>query len=160
MSSKKQIASNPKAFSDFFIHEKIEAGIALQGTEVKSMRETAPQMKDSFVDIRKSSRGSLEAYLMNLHIAPYSHGNLANHEPTRKRKLLLHRKEIERVHGSLTRDGMTLIPTSIYFSNGKIKVEIGVAKGKKKGDKREDLKAKSAKKEVARAMRQKQKDHK
>ncbi len=150
----KVIAKNAHVFSDYFVSEKIEAGMVLKGTEVKSMRQTAPQLKDSFVDIRKShSNGLLEAFLLNLHIGPYSHGNLANHEPTRKRKLLLHRKEIERLHGAMTRDGMTLVPLQIYFSKGTIKVEIGVAKGKKKGDKREDQKAKSAKKEMSRAIK-------
>jgi len=150
----KSIASNPRAFSDFFISERLEAGLVLQGTEVKSMRQTAPQLKESFVDIRKSGpNGAMEAYLLNLHITHYSHGNIANHEPTRKRKLLLHRREIERLHGAITRDGMSLIPLQMYYKNGVIKVELGVGKGKKKGDKREDQKAKTAKKEIARAMR-------
>lgn len=147
----KLIASNP-ARGDYFIEEVVEAGLSLVGTEVKSLRETSPNIRDSFVDIHASAK-KLEAWLFNMHIAPYSHGNLQNHEPLRKRKLLLHRHQIERMNGSLVRDGMTIIPLRIYFKAGKIKCELGVCKGKKQGDKRQDVKKKSADREIERAMK-------
>jgi SsrA-binding protein len=148
----KLIASNPSR-GDYFVEEVVEAGIAFQGTEVKSIRKTAPNLKDAYVDVQSGSQKRLEAFLMNAHISPYSHGNIFNHEPDRKRKLLLHRHQIERLYGAVIREGMTIIPLRMYFKSGKIKVELGVCKGKKKYDKREDLKKKSADREMDRAMK-------
>lgn len=147
----KLIASNPSK-SDYFIQESVEAGMMLTGTEVKSLRQSSPNLRDAYVEVRSSGK-NLEAWIYNLHIAPYSHGNLANHEPLRKRKLLLHRHQINQIHGSIIRDGMTAIPTRIYFKGGLVKIEIGVGKGKKHGDKRQDLKKKTADREMQKAMK-------
>lgn len=149
----KLICQNPTARSDYFIHEVVEAGIILQGTEVKSIRKTAPQLKESFIEVLSGPRGALEAFIAHLHIAPYSHGNIWNHEPLRRRKLLLHRHQIEKIFGSIQRDGMTAVPLRMYFKDGTIKLELGLAKGKKKHDRREDQKKKSAQKEIAQAMK-------
>lgn len=148
------IATNP-ARGDYFIEEVIEAGIMLTGTEVKSMRKTAPQLKDSYVDVRPSTKNKIEAFLLNAHISPYSHGNLANHAMERKRKLLLHRHQLDKLYGSVIKDGMTIIPVRFYFKNGKIKCELGVGKGKKKYDKRNDLKKKEDDLEMERVMKNK-----
>ncbi|NDF14319.1 SsrA-binding protein SmpB [bacterium] len=157
----KLIASNPNARADYFLEELVEAGIALQGTEVKSLRMQSPNLKDSYVEISNKKRGekrapTLEAWILNFHIAPYSHGNIWNHESKRPRKLLLHRHQIKKMFGALTQDGKTLIPTRVYFSKGRVKVEIAIAKGKKKGDKREDVKKRSQDREMRQAMKQKQ----
>jgi len=149
----KLIATNPIARQNFFIEEVVEAGIALTGTEIKSIRSQSPNLRDSFVEIRAQGT-RLEAWLLNAHIAPYSHGNIWNHEPLRKRKLLLHGYQIERLFGDTTRKGYTLVPTRMYFKNGRVKVEIGLAKGKTKGDRREDLKRKTDEREMEKAMRQ------
>lgn len=149
----KLIASNP-ARGDYIIHEVVEAGMVLKGTEVKSLRQSSPNLRDAYVEVRADRGGKdLEAWIYNLHIGPYSHGNLANHEPTRKRKLLLHRHQINQIHGSLIRDGMTAVATKMYFKGGIVKVEIGVGKGKKRGDKREDMKRKTADREMSKAMK-------
>ncbi|RYZ72775.1 MAG: SsrA-binding protein SmpB [Proteobacteria bacterium] len=148
----KLIASNP-ARGDYFVETTVEAGISLTGTEVKSLRQSSPNLRDSFVDIHPKSTTRLEAWLLNMHIAPYTHGNLQNHEPLRKRKLLLHRHQIDQLHGSLVRDGMTVIPLRFYFKAGKVKCELGVCKGKKREDKRQDVKKKSADREIERVMK-------
>jgi SsrA-binding protein len=158
----KLIASNPIARSDYFLEEVVEAGIVLQGTEVKSLRTQSPNLRDSFVEITSKKRGekvapTLEAWLHNFHVAPYSHGNIWNHEAKRPRKLLLHRHQIKKMFGSLTQDGKTLIPTRLYFSKGRVKVEIAIAKGKKKGDKRADVKKRSQDREMRQALKQRQK---
>lgn len=137
------LATNPTAYTNYFIEETIEAGIALTGTEIKSMRSQSPNIRDAYVEIRPL-RAGLEAWLLNAHIGHYSHGNIWNHELTRKRKLLLHANQIARLYGSITQKGMTIIPTKIYLVKGRAKVEIGVGKGKKKHDKRESLKKKEA----------------
>ena len=146
-SGEKLIASNPTARSDYFIEEVVEAGMALTGTEVKSLRMQTPNIKDAFVDIRPLGQG-LEAWLTNAHIAPYSHGNIWNHDPKRRRKLLLHRHQIERMFGAVTQKGLTIVPLRMYFKKGKAKIELGLGRGKKKYDKREDLKKKSAQREM------------
>jgi SsrA-binding protein len=128
----KVLATNRSAFHDYHIGDKYEAGLALKGTEVKSMLAGRVQLKDSYVGVRNG-----EAWLFNAHISPYSHGNRENHDPLRTRKLLLHRREIERLDEAAARDGMTLVPTRVYFKNRRIKVEVGVARGKKMYDKRE-----------------------
>jgi SsrA-binding protein len=146
-SGEKLIASNPAARSDYFIEEVVEAGMALTGTEVKSLRTQAPNLRDAYVEIRPQG-ASLEAWLTNVHIAPYSHGNIWNHEAKRRRKLLLHRHQIEQMFGAITQKGLTIVPLRMYFKQGKAKIELGLGKGKKKYDKREDLKKKSAQREM------------
>lgn len=132
VTEEKVLASNRAAFHNYHISTKYEAGAALTGTEVKSVLEGRIQLKDSYVGIREG-----EAWLFNAHISPYSHGNLANHDPLRTRKLLLHRREIDRLEQSAAIDGMTLVITRVYVRKSKIKFEVGVAKGKKLYDKRE-----------------------
>ena len=128
----KDIAANRAAFHEYHILEKYEAGIVLTGTEVKSVMAARIQLKDSYVSVRDG-----EVWLFNAHVSPYSHGNRENHEPLRTRKLLLHKREIEKLDRESTVKGMTLVITRIYWKNGRIKFEIGVAKGKKLYDKRE-----------------------
>ena len=128
----KVLAANRAAYHEYHISDKYEAGIALTGTEVKSVMAGRVQLKDSYVAIRDN-----EAWLFNAHVSPYSHGNKANHEPMRTRKLLLHRREINKLEQLSTVQGMTLVVTRVYFKNGRIKLEVGVAKGKKLYDKRE-----------------------
>lgn len=149
----KSIATNPNAGSNYFISEVVEAGLVLTGTEVKSLRDSSPNLRDSFVEIRGQPGKNLEAFLLNTHIAPYSHGNIWNHEPLRRRKLLLHRHQIERLYGASVRDGMTIVALRMYFKKGRAKLEIGLGKGKKKSDKRDDVKKKSADREIEKAMK-------
>jgi SsrA-binding protein len=146
-SGEKLIATNPLARSNYFIEEVVEAGIALHGTEVKSLRAQSPNLRDAFVDVTPSKNGS-EAWLLNAHIPPYSHGNIWNHEPNRKRKLLLHRYQLNKIFGAITQKGISVIPTRMYFKAGKVKVELGLGKGKKKHDKRDAIKKKSAEREM------------
>jgi len=142
------VATNRKAYHDYFIEEKFEAGISLLGTEVKSLRGGRANLKDSYVIIKDG-----EALLLNCHISPYSHGNIQNHDPLRTRKLLLHKKEISKLWGNMTQKGLTLIPLKIYFVRGKAKVEIGLAKGKRQYEKRESIKEKEANREIERHMK-------
>jgi SsrA-binding protein len=128
----KVLATNRAAFHDYHISTKYEAGAALTGTEVKSVLAGRVQLKDSYVAVREG-----EAWLFNAHVAPYSHGNRANHEPLRTRKLLLHRREINRLAQAAAEQGMTLVVTRVYLKRRKIKFEVGIAKGKKLYDKRE-----------------------
>ena len=128
----KVLAKNRSAYFEYHISDKYEAGVALTGTEVKSVLDGRVQLKDSYVAVREG-----EAWLFNAHISPYSHGNRANHDPMRTRKLLLHRREIEKLEQSTTVQGMTLVVTQVYLKNGRIKIEVGVARGKKLYDKRE-----------------------
>ncbi|ANQ53357.1 MULTISPECIES: SsrA-binding protein SmpB [Thermosipho] len=140
----KVIATNKKAYSDYNILETYEAGIELRGTEVKSLRESGANFKDSFCRIKKG-----EVFLLNLNIPQYRNGNLNNHDPERPRRLLLHKKEIHRLIGKVKEQGLTIIPTKIYFNNrGLVKVEIAVAKGKRKYDKREDIKKKEINRKI------------
>ena len=147
------IATNPNARSDFFISEVVEAGMVLTGTEIKSIRATSPNIRDAFVDIQGRSGKKLEAFLMNMHVGHYSHGNIWNHEEKRKRKLLLHRHQIERMYGALVREGMSIIPIRMYFKKGKAKIEVGLGKGKRKSDKRNDVKKKTADREIEQVMK-------
>ncbi|GGD07248.1 single-stranded DNA-binding protein [Pontibacillus chungwhensis BH030062] len=142
------IAQNRKASHDFFIEDTFEAGIVLKGTEIKSIRAGRVNMKDSFARVSKG-----EVFLHNMHISPYEQGNQFNHEPTRMRKLLLHRKEINRLIGETQQQGYSLVPLKMYIKNGVAKVLIGLGKGKKKYDKREDLKRKQAKRDIDRAIK-------
>lgn len=144
----KLIASNRKAFHEYQILEKYEAGISLLGTEVKSIREGRINLRDSYAVIRGG-----EPYLLGCHISPYSHGNRENHDPTRERKLLLHRREISKLIGKTQEKGLTLIPLRVYFKRGKIKVELGVARGKKIHDKRETERRKEVEREAREAIR-------
>ena len=128
----KVLAANRAAYHEYHISDKYEAGIALTGTEVKSVMGGRVQLKESYVAVRDG-----EAWLFNAHISPYSHGNRENHEPLRTRKLLLHKREISRLDDATAKDGMTLVATRAYLKNGRIKIEVGVAKGKKLYDKRE-----------------------
>ena len=140
---------NKKAYYDYEILEKYEAGIELKGTEVKSLREGKANLRDSFVRIENG-----EAFLFNAYIAPYTHGNLFNHEPTRKRKLLLHKSEIKRLFGKTQEKGLTIVPLRMYFnSRGKVKVEIALVRGKKKFDKRETMKRRELEREARKAMK-------
>jgi len=148
--SEKVVATNRKAFHDYFIEERYEAGILLQGTEVKSLREGRVNLQDSYASVRGS-----EMFLHQCHISPYSHGNIMNHDPTRVRKLLLHKAEIHKLLGKTQQKGLTLIPLRIYFSKrGYAKVELGLAKGKKLYDRRETIKAREAGREVQRAIKE------
>ena len=144
----KLICNNKKAYHDYFIEEKFEAGMVLKGTEVKSLRQGKANLNDSFAQVRNG-----EAFLNNLHISPYDFGNRENHEPDRVRKLLLHRKEIDKLHGKVREQGYSLVPLRLYFKNGMVKVEMGLAKGKKLFDKREDLKKKEMGRDMAQAMK-------
>jgi SsrA-binding protein len=147
--TEKFVATNRKAFFDYAIEEKLEAGIVLKGTEVKSIREGKVNLKDSYASVDHG-----EVVLHNCHISPYSHGNLMNHDPVRPRKLLLHRKEINKLLGKTQQKGLTLVPLRIYFSpRGQAKVEIALAKGKKQYDRREATKEREAGREVERAMK-------
>lgn len=142
------VCQNRKAYHDYNIEETLEAGIVLLGTEVKSLREGKANLKDSYVIVKDS-----EVFLLNCHISPYSHGNIMNHEPLRTRKLLLHLKEIERLRGKIAQKGYTLIPLKIYFKGSFAKVEIGLVKGKKLFEKRETIKEREARREIARAIK-------
>lgn len=142
------VCQNRKAYHDYHIEETIEAGIALLGTEVKSLREGKGNLKDSYVTVKDN-----EVFLLNCHISPYSHGNITNHDPLRTRKLLLHRKEIERLRGKGAQKGYTFIPLKIYFKGSLAKVEIGLAKGKRLFEKRETIKEREAKRMIERAMK-------
>jgi SsrA-binding protein len=144
---RKVVASNRKARHDYAILDTYEAGMALTGTEVKSLRAGRASLTDAFAE---ESNG--EIFLRGLHIPEYTQGTWTNHEPRRVRKLLLHRDEIRKMQGRLRDDGITLIPLAVYFNNGYAKVELGVAKGKKSYDKRQDLAARDAQKEINRAM--------
>jgi len=144
----KVLAQNKKASHDYFIEDTFEAGIVLQGTEIKSIRNGKVQLKDSFVRIRNN-----EAWISNMHISPYEQGNRFNHDPLRSRKLLLHKKQINTLIGETKREGYTIVPLKMYIKNGYAKVLIGLGKGKKDYDKRDVLKQKEAKREMERAFK-------
>ena len=149
MSVDKEILNNRQAYHEYHILEKYEAGIALLGTEVKSIMLGRIQLKESFVQIKDG-----EVWLLGAHISHYSHGNINNHDVVRARKLLLHRKEIEKLEKETTQKGMTLVVTSIYWKNGRIKFEVGVAKGKKLYDKRETEMKKTIEKETRQQLKE------
>jgi len=144
----KVIASNKKAYHDYYIEETFEAGIVLTGTEVKSVRDGKVNLKESFCRIKNG-----EVFINNMNIAEYAFGNRENHEPTRMRKLLLHHAEIDKLIRLTEQKGLALIPTKIYFKNNYIKMELGVGRGKKLHDKRETLKRKEADREMAKAIK-------
>jgi SsrA-binding protein len=146
----KIVCQNRKAYHDYTIEETIEAGMQLLGTEVKSLRQGKANLKDSYVIIKDS-----EVFLLNCHISPYSHGNIMNHDPLRTRKLLLQRKEIERLKGKTLQKGYTLIPLKLYFKGSFAKVEVGFAKGKRKYEKRDAIREREAKRAIERAIKSK-----
>lgn len=144
------ISQNKKAFKDFFIIEKHETGIVLQGNEVKSVREHRINLKDSYARIKND-----EMFLYNMHISPYSKGRLEDIKPTRVRKLLLHKREITRLAGKMTDKSLTLVPLSVYITGSLVKVELALVKGKLKHDKREDIEKKESELEIRRALKMK-----
>ena len=150
MSFDGEILNNRQAYHEYIILDKFEAGTVLVGTEVKSIMTGRIQLKDSYVSIKDG-----EVWLFNAHISPYSHGNKQNHDPLRSRKLLLHRKEITRLEKETTQKGMTLVVTRIYWKNGRIKLEVGVAKGKKLYDKRETEMKKAVEKDTQQQLKEK-----
>lgn len=143
------LAQNRKAFHDYFIDETFEAGIALVGTEVKSIRAGKVNLKDSYAQVKNG-----EVFLCNMHISPYEKGNIFNKDPLRERKLLLHKKEIATLLGYTTQKGYTLIPLSLYLKKGRVKVALGVARGKKNYDKREAIAERSAKRDIDRQIKE------
>lgn len=143
------LAGNRKAFHDFEIIETFEAGLALQGTEVKSIKEKNASLKQSYIKMLKG-----ELWLIGAHVPPYSHGNIHNHPETRDRKLLMHKYEITRLKSQIQEKGMTLVPLALYLKKGKIKLKIGLAKGKKQADKRQTIKERDAKRAAERAVKQ------
>ncbi len=145
----KLVANNKKAYHDYFIEDKYEAGIELFGTEVKSIRMGRCSVKESFIRIEKG-----EMFLYGMHINPYEKGNIFNKDPLRTRKLLLHKSEIAKLGGKIAEKGFTLVPLQVYFKGSLVKVEIGLAKGKKLYDKREDLAKKDQRREMDRALKE------
>ncbi len=147
--SKKLIANNKKVYHEYFLEEIYEAGIVLHGTEVKSLRMGKCSIKESFIHIENG-----EMILYGMHISPYEKGNIFNKDPLRPKKLLLHKKEIQKLLGKTSQKGYTIVPVEVYLSNGLVKVQIALAKGKKLYDKREDLAKKDARREVERAFKE------
>ncbi|MGN0518784.1 MAG: SsrA-binding protein SmpB [Acutalibacteraceae bacterium] len=148
------IAQNKKAFHDYFIEEKLEAGIELCGTEVKSVRQSRVNLKDSWCSIDGG-----EIFINGMHISPYEQGNIFNKDPMRVRRLLMHKREIMKLFGQVKQDGYSLIPLSLYFKGSNVKVEIGVCKGKKLYDKRADMAQKAAKRDIERTMKERSRDY-
>lgn len=147
-SNNKVILKNSKAFFNYFLEDFLECGIELKGTEIKSIRKNGASLADSYVVIRNG-----EVYLLNMHIAPYDHGNIFNHEPNRTRKLLLHKKEIMKMEQKATLKAMTIIPVKVYLKRGKVKVEIALGKGKKNYDKRDVIKERDDKRMMDKAKK-------
>lgn len=144
----KIVADNRRARHEYHVLESHEAGIELRGTEVKSLRAGKLQLKDSYVDVNNG-----ELFLIGAHISPYEQGNIYNHEPERKRKLLMHKHEIRKLGAQVAEKGLTLIPLSVYFSKGRAKVKVGLCKGKQTHDKRDNIRDREAKREIDRAMK-------
>jgi len=146
----KIISNNKKARHDYFLEDRYEAGIELVGTEIKSIRTHGASLRDSYVKIEGG-----EAYVVNMHIAPYDQGNIFNHDPRRDRRLLLHKKEIRKLERALTEQGLTIVPTMLYFNakSPKVKLEIAVARGKKLYDKRQSIKERDIKRDMDKAMK-------
>ena len=144
----RQIANNRKAFHDYFVEERFEAGLQLHGTEVKSLRMGTVNLKDSFCHVKDG-----ELFAVGMHISPYEKGNIFNRDPLRPKKLLMHRKEIARLYGKVKQDGYALIPISLYFKGPLVKMELGLCKGKRQHDKRESEAKRDAKREIDRSMK-------
>ena len=147
--NKSNLAENRKARHDYFVEETIEAGIALVGTEVKSIRAGKCNLKDCYADVRNG-----EVFIYNMHISPYEQGNIFNVDPLRERKLLLHKEQISRFNGLIAREGYTLIPLSLYLKEGKVKVALGLCRGKKNYDKRDSMLEKAHKRDMERALKE------
>jgi SsrA-binding protein len=147
--ARKVIAENRKARHDFHIVERLETGIALTGTEVKSLRDGGGNIRESYAQLRDG-----DMFLIGAHIAPYRQGNLQNHEPVRDRKLLLHRREIEQLGAKVAQRGMTLVPLALYLTNGRVKLELGLAKGKEGVDKRHAIAERDARRQMERAVKE------
>ena len=147
--NKNNLAENRKARHDYFVEETIEAGIALVGTEVKSIRAGKCNLKDCYADVRNG-----EVFIYNMHISPYEQGNIFNVDPLRERKLLLHKEQISRFNGLIAREGYTLIPLSLYLKEGKVKVALGLCRGKKNYDKRDSMLEKAHKRDMKRALKE------
>jgi SsrA-binding protein len=150
---RKLIVENRRARHDYAISERVEAGIALTGTEVKSLREGGGNLRDAYAQLRGG-----EVFLVGANIAPYKQGNIANHEPLRDRKLLLHRREIEKLGSQVAERGMTLVPLSMYFSDGRVKLELGLGRGKERADRRHALAERDAKRQIERARRERERE--
>ena len=146
--AKRFIAENRRARFDYFIEETLEAGLALTGTEVKSLRDGGASLQQAYADVRNG-----EAWLIGAHIAEYGQGNVHNHEPDRDRKLLLHRKEISSLVGKVRERGLTLVPTRMYFKDGRAKIELALARGKERQDKRRDIAKRDAERQIERALK-------
>ena len=144
----KLIAKNPVAYHNYTINDALEAGIVLTGTEIKSIRAGKVNLKDSYVNIKNG-----EAFIYGMHISPYEHGNIFNKDPLRTRKLLLNKKEINKLLGLTTQKGMSLVPIKLYFKNSFVKLELGIGKGKKLYDKREDIAKKDAERKIQRTLK-------
>lgn len=149
----KVIAQNKKAYHDYFVEERIECGIALFGTEVKSIRLGKVNLKESWAQIRKN-----EVWVEGMHISPYEQGNIYNRDPLRDKKLLLHRSEIRKLDSQVMRQGYTLVPLELYLKDGRVKMELGVCRGKQVHDKRDTIAKRDSDREIRRALREKQKD--
>lgn len=147
----KPVAANRKAFHEYQILERYEAGMVLTGTEVKAIRDGRVNFKDSYATVRDG-----QIYLVNCHVSPYSHGNRENHDPVRQRKLLLHRREIHKLAGKSMEKGLTLVPLRIYFKAGRVKLELGVARGKKLHDKRQTERDRETRREIEKHLKSKQ----
>lgn len=144
----KTVAQNKKALHDYFVLEKYEAGIELFGTEVKSIRQGKVNLKDSWCSIEKG-----EIFALGMHISPYEQGNIFNRDPLRKKRLLMHKREIRKLYGKVKQEGLTLVPLSVYFLNGRAKLEIGLCKGKKNYDKRETAAKRDAQRDIERGLK-------
>lgn len=147
-SQNRMIAQNKKAFHDYFIEDTFQAGISLIGTEVKSLRAGRCNLKESYVRIEGNT-----VFIEGMHVSPYEHGNIANKDPLRKRQLLLHKREINKLRAAITRDGYTIVPTKVYFSRSYVKIDIALAKGKKLYDKRDSIAKKDQERQIARDLR-------
>ena len=148
-SAVKQISKNKKAWHDYFIEDSFEAGIALSGTEVKSVRQGAVNLKDAYCNIKNG-----EIFVRGMHISPYEKGNIFNKDPMRDRKLLMHKREIRKLQSSVMQEGLTIVPLSVYLKNQYVKVQVGLAHGKKLHDKREDMARRDAKREMDRTIKE------
>lgn len=144
----KLIAKNPVAYHNYSISNTLEAGIVLTGTEIKSIRDGKVNLKDSYINIKNG-----EAYIYGMHISPYEHGNIFNKDPLRTRKLLLNRREINKLIGAINQKGFSIVPIKLYFNNNFVKLEIGIGKGKKLYDKREDMAKKDANRKIQRTLK-------
>jgi SsrA-binding protein len=143
------LAVNRRAYHDYFVEETYEAGLVLTGTEIKSLRAGKANLREGYARVRNG-----ELWLLNIHIAPYDQGNIYNHEPTRDRKLLLHRRQINELMGKVQRSGLTLVPLRLYLKHGRAKLELGLARGKKQYDKREAIAERDARRDLERALRE------